>query len=57
MDYEDGFIEFDLLKKVVDQIKEDADFGDYTTIEELLKDIPEEKLQGFLPESEEEEDG
>jgi len=53
---EDGFIEFDLLKKVVDQIKEDADFGDYMAIEELLKDIPEEKLQGFLSESEEEED-
>tara|TARA_R110002020_G_scaffold406022_1_gene616056 strand:+ start:391 stop:528 length:138 start_codon:yes stop_codon:yes gene_type:complete len=43
-------IDFDLLKKVVDQIKEDADSGDYTAIEHLLKDIPKEKLQGFLTE-------
>ena len=49
---EEGFIEVDLLKKVVDQIKEDADFGDYTAIDDLLKDISKEKLQGFLSESE-----
>jgi len=43
-------IDFDLLKKVVDQIREDADSGDYTAIEYLLKEIPKEKLQGFLTE-------
>tara|TARA_R100000030_G_scaffold86728_2_gene70218 strand:- start:583 stop:720 length:138 start_codon:yes stop_codon:yes gene_type:complete len=43
-------IDFDLLKKVVDQIKEDANSGDYTAIEDLLKDIPKEKLKGFLTE-------
>lgn len=37
-----------LLMKVVDQMKQDAEMGDYTAIEELLKDIPAETLQGFL---------
>ena len=39
---------FELLKAIVRQIEEDASFGDYTAIEELLNDIPIEKLKGFL---------
>ena len=41
-------IDFDLLKAVVKQIQEDADDGDYTAIEDLLKDIPKKRLVGFL---------
>jgi hypothetical protein len=43
-------INFDLLKAVVQQIKEDAKDGDYTAIEDLLKDIPKKRLTGFLTE-------
>ena len=43
-------IDFDLLKKVVEQIKDDASNEDYTAIEDLLKDIPKERLIGFLKE-------
>tara|TARA_Y100000593_G_scaffold57242_1_gene106550 strand:+ start:221 stop:358 length:138 start_codon:yes stop_codon:yes gene_type:complete len=43
-------IDFDLLKKVVEQIKDDASNGDYTAIEDLLKDIPKKRLIGFLKE-------
>lgn len=39
-----------LLMKVVDQMVQDAQMGDYTAIEELLKDIPAETLQNFLSE-------
>jgi len=41
-------IDFKLLKAVVKQIQEDADDGDYTAIEDLLKDIPKKRLVGFL---------
>ena len=44
---------FELLKAIVRQIEEDASIGDYTAIEDLLKDIPIEKLKGFLSEDEE----
>ena len=43
-------IDLQLLKNVVEQIKVDADNGDYIDIEELLSDIPIEKLKGFLTE-------
>jgi hypothetical protein len=43
-------IDFELLKKVVQQIKDDVSSGDYTAIEDLLKDIPKERLIGFLTE-------
>ena len=43
-------IEFNLLKAVVKQIQEDAEHGDYTAIEDLLKDIPKKRLDGFLKE-------
>ena len=42
------FMDFELLKKIVEQIKEDAETGDYTAIEDLLKEIPINKLKGFL---------
>ena len=41
---------FELLKAIVRQIEEDASIGDYTAIEELLKDIPIKKLKSFLTE-------
>ena len=47
-------INLELLKLVVEQIEKDASYGDYTAIEELLTDIPTEKLKGFLSEDEEE---
>ena len=43
-------IDLQLLKDVVEQIKVDADNGDYIAIEELLSDIPTEKLINFLEE-------
>ena len=43
-------IDFALLKAVVKQIQEDVSLGDYTAIEDLLKNIPIEKLKGFLTE-------
>ena len=41
-------MDIELLKAVVKQIKEDAEDGDYTAIEDLLKDIPKKRLIGFL---------
>ena len=41
-------IDFDLIKAITKQIIKDVNYGDYTAIEELLKDIPIEKLKGFL---------
>ena len=43
-------MDFDLLKAVVKQIREDENYGDYTAIEDLLKDIPKKRLIGFLTE-------
>ena len=43
-------IDLQLLKKVVEQIKSDANNGDFMAIEELLSDIPIQKLKGFLTE-------
>ena len=48
-------IDFKLLKKVVEQIKDDASNEDYSAIEDLLKDIPKERLIGFLKEEYEDE--
>ena len=48
-----------LLMKVVKQMQDDAAMGDYTAIDDLLKDIPQDRLEGFLSEVEsvqEEED-
>ena len=38
----------ELLMKVVQQMQDDAAMGDYTAIDDLLKDIPEQTLRGFL---------
>lgn len=40
----------DLLAAVIGQIEIDLDKGDFIEIEELLKHIPEEILQAYLPE-------
>ena len=37
-----------LIDQVIMQIKDDCDMGDYTAIEELIQDIPERNLRGFL---------
>lgn len=37
-----------LLVDVIKQMNKDASAGDYTAIDELLKDIPAEKLEAFL---------
>ncbi len=41
---------FGLLKAIVRQIEKDASLGDYAVIEELLNDIPIEKLKSYLTE-------
>ena len=38
----------ELMDQVIMQIKLDCDMGDYTAIEELLQDVPEHNLRGFL---------
>ena len=43
----------ELMDQVIMQIKQDCDTGDYTAIEELINDIPEDKLRGFLSEIDE----
>ena len=40
----------ELLMKVVKQMQDDAAMGDFTAIDDLLKDIPRDQLQGFLSE-------
>lgn len=39
-----------LIDAVLEQIQLDIQNGDLTAIVELLQFIPEDKLQGFLPE-------
>ena len=39
-----------LIEKVLNQIVADVESGDVTSIQELLKFIPQDKLIGFLPE-------
>jgi len=39
-----------LLDQVLDQIKKDVDAGDFTAIYELLLELPDETLVGYLPE-------
>tara|TARA_Y100001937_G_scaffold127524_1_gene200042 strand:- start:7863 stop:8318 length:456 start_codon:yes stop_codon:yes gene_type:complete len=38
----------ELMDQVIMQIKQDCDMGDYTAIEELLQDVQEHNLRGFL---------
>jgi len=42
----------ELIYKVVKQIVNDAEFGYYSAIFELLELVPEDKLRGFLTEEE-----
>ena len=37
-----------LIDKVLEQIQEDVNNADFTAIEELIKPLSEEQLQGFL---------
>jgi hypothetical protein len=39
-----------LVDKVIDQMKLDFSHGDFTAIEEMLKTVDENTLQGYLPE-------
>lgn len=39
-----------IIDYVIDQIKLDIENGDITALEELLKHIPIDYLQGYLPE-------
>jgi len=39
-----------LIDQVLDQIKEDVGWGDMTSIEMLLTEVPEENLRSFLSE-------
>ena len=39
-----------LIDEVIKQIKTDADYGDFTAIEELIKGLPEASLKAFLSE-------
>jgi hypothetical protein len=41
-----------LIDQVLDQILQDVAMGDLTAIEELIKNLPNKTLQGFLPELE-----
>jgi len=41
-----------LIDKALERIKEDVEAGDLTAIDELLKFIPKQYLEGFLPEEE-----
>ena len=38
----------ELIDKVLEQIKEDVNYGNLMAIEELIKHLPEELLEGFL---------
>mgnify|MGYP003136390271 CR=1 FL=1 len=39
-----------IIDEVIEQIKEDLQFGDLTAIEELLRELPVERLTAFLEE-------
>lgn len=42
----------DLIDKVIQQIKDDFEIGDYTAIVELLMAVPRTNLIAYLPEEE-----
>ena len=44
--------DINLLKAVAKQFAQDAESGDYTAIDDLLKNVPEAQLKGFLSELE-----
>lgn len=45
----------ELIDAVVEQICEDMNNGDFTALEELLKFVPVQYLEGFLPEVDKDE--
>ena len=46
----DKLIEQDLIDGVIDQLRADIEWRDYTAIEELLKFVPRENLIAYLSE-------
>ena len=42
-----------IIDKVIEQISKDLEFGDTTSLEELLRNVPDESLKSYLPEEEE----
>jgi hypothetical protein len=42
----------ELIDQVIEQMKKDVSYGDWTAIAELLESVPEENLKSFLPEEE-----
>jgi|TARA_B110000444_G_scaffold254506_1_gene287151 hypothetical protein len=45
-----GLINQRLIDTVIDQIKEDVGAGDFTAIDEMLKNIDQKDLRAYLPE-------
>lgn len=45
----------ELIDAVVEQIREDMSNGDFQPLEELLKSVPVENLEGFLSEVDKDE--
>ncbi len=46
-----GLINQRLIDTVIDQIKEDVAAGDFTAIDEMLKNIDQKHLRAYLPEA------
>ena len=46
-----GLINQRLIDTVIDQIKEDVGAGDFTAIDEMLKNIDQKDLRAYLPEA------
>jgi len=40
----------EILDKVLEQVKREVELGDMTALEELLRTIPKDLLQGYLSE-------
>jgi hypothetical protein len=43
-------VDEDLVERVLIQIHEDVEVGDFTAIEEMLKNVPIQHLEAFLSE-------
>ena len=44
-------LDLDLIKLIVQQVKDDEENGDYTAIDSLLREIDIKRLYGFLSDS------
>ena len=40
----------ELFGKVIDQLRADIEWRDFTAIEELLRSVPDNQLESYLPE-------